>query len=421
VRLTPAVREFYAACGRGSGKSRIVALLACYFASREYPRAPGEAIYVGVFGPDRKQAGLTFRYILGLLRSVPALAQLIVAETRDAVTLSNGVVIEVITASLDAPRGRSYALCIIEEAAFLPTSEGSANPDVELIRAITPALARVPGSLLAMVSSPYAKRGALFQAWQRHHGQPDGDVVCVQSDTLSLNPRFDRRAVEKAYAEDPASAAAEFGGLFRSDLETFVSSETLAAVVARGVSERGRLPEVDYTAFVDAAGGSGTDSYAVAIAHGERKDGEGGRIIAVLDRVVERRPPFSPEAVTAEFSEILRRYGISEVVGDAFGGTWPAESFQREGIHYAVSSRTKSAIYAAILPRLNSRTVELLDVPTLLAQFASLERRTGFGGADRIDHPPRGHDDLCNVASGALLRVHDAARWGGDVRLIALS
>src|SRR2546423_568460 len=78
ARLTPTVREFFAIVGRGAGKSRIVALLACFFASRPYRRAPGENIYIGVFAPDRKQAGITFRYILGLLRSVPSLAALIV-------------------------------------------------------------------------------------------------------------------------------------------------------------------------------------------------------------------------------------------------------------------------------------------------------------------------------------------------------
>src|SRR5687767_6298081 len=94
ARLTPNVREFFAIVGRGAGKSRIVALLACFFASREYPRAPGEFIFIGVFAPDRKQAALTFRYVVGLLRSVPSLAALIVAESKDSVELTNGVIIE---------------------------------------------------------------------------------------------------------------------------------------------------------------------------------------------------------------------------------------------------------------------------------------------------------------------------------------
>lgn len=103
ARLKDGVREFYAIVGRGAGKSRVVALIACWFASREYRRVPGEFVYIGVFAPDRKQAGVTFRYMLGLLRSVPALAALIVKETRDSVELANGIIIEVITAASRRP------------------------------------------------------------------------------------------------------------------------------------------------------------------------------------------------------------------------------------------------------------------------------------------------------------------------------
>lgn len=107
ARLTPTVREFYAIVGRGAGKSRIVALIACFFASREYRRVPGEFVYIGIFAPDRKQASVTFRYVTGLLRSVPALAALIVTESKDSIELSTGIIIEVITASVAAPRGRA--------------------------------------------------------------------------------------------------------------------------------------------------------------------------------------------------------------------------------------------------------------------------------------------------------------------------
>ena len=168
ARLTPGVREFWAssaaaAASPGSWRCSPAATPRASIGGRRASRSTSASSR-----PDRKQAGITFRYILGLLRSVPELAALIVAETRDSVELANGVVIEVITASTAAPRGRAYALAIIEEAAFLPADQ-SANPDTELLRALRPALARVPGSLLAVVSSPYARRGELFRAFQRHH------------------------------------------------------------------------------------------------------------------------------------------------------------------------------------------------------------------------------------------------------------
>jgi hypothetical protein len=294
-RLTPDVREFFAIVGRGAGKSRIVAVLACLFAVRKYPRVAGEHLYVGVFAPDRKQAGITFRYIVGLMRSVPSLSALIVGQTKESLTLRNGVIVEVLSATIAAPRGRAYALVIVEEAAFLP-QDANANPDMELLRAVRPALARVSGSMLAVVSSPYARRGVLWHAWQRYHNQADSHVVLVQADTLSLNPTFDARAIELAYDEDPASAAAEYGAQFRSDVETFIERAVIEAAVIAGRHELQAMPSRTYYGFLDFAGGSGGDSATCAVAHEEAR---GDVSVAVLDAVREVRPPFSPEQVCA--------------------------------------------------------------------------------------------------------------------------
>src|SRR3546814_6508614 len=62
----------------------------------------------------------------------------------------------------------------------------------------------------------------------------------------------------------------------------------------------------------------------------------------------------------------------------------------------------KSQLYQDMLPVLNSRRVELLDVSGLAVQIANLERRTARGGRDSIDHPPNGHDDLANAVAGLI-------------------
>jgi hypothetical protein len=90
------------------------------------------------------------------------------------------------------------------------------------------------------------------------------------------------------------------------------------------------------------------------------------------------------------------------VAGDRFGGSWPAERFAVHGIKYEAAEKTKSQIYGELLPLLNSGRVDLLDNPRLVSQLCALERKTARGGRDSIDHPPGGHDDLCNAAGGAL-------------------
>jgi len=400
ARVKPGVREFWCIKGRGGGGSRIVALMACFYATRAYKVVPGERIYVGIFAPDRKQAGLTLRYVIGMMHSVPALSALIVTESRESLELANGVVIEVITASTAAPRGRAYALAIIEEAAFLPTDQSS-NPDVELLRALRPALARVPGSLLVVVSSPYARKGILWDAWRKHHGQPDGAVVLMQASTAELNPLFDPAAIAAALEEDPAAAAAEYLAQFRTDVESWISRDAVDAVVVLGRHELVRLPRTSYVGFLDFAGGAaGGDSATLAIAHTETR---GTKTVAVLDLVREERPPFSPEQVCALFAADLQRYGIATATADRWAGQFPVEQMRKHGISVVPCDRAKSDLYRDLLPVINSGGCELLDHVRLISQLTGLERRTARGGRDSIDHAPGSRDDVANAVAGAIV------------------
>jgi hypothetical protein len=55
---------------------------------------------------------------------------------------------------------------------------------------------------------------------------------------------------------------------------------------------------------VDPAGGSGGDSFTMAIGHQQGTT-------AILDLIRERPPPFSPEATVAEFASTLKQYGFN--------------------------------------------------------------------------------------------------------------
>lgn len=147
----------------------------------------------------------------------------------------------------------------------------------------------------------------------------------------------------------------------------------------------------------DPSGGS-ADSMTLAIAH--RQDG-----VAVLDAVREVRPPFSPESVVTDFCALLKTYRLHEVTGDRYAGEWPRERFREHGVSYKLSEKTASEIFTNCLPLLNSKKVELLDVPRLAVQLCNLERRTARAGRDSISHPGGGHDDIAVSACGALLLV----------------
>ena len=388
--------EGWLVCGRRAGKSFMLALiavfLACFGDWRPY-LAPGERGTVMVIATDRKQARVIFRYIGALLGNVPMLARMIERETVEAFDLNNGVSIEVQAASYRSTRGYTIVAALCDEIAFWPT-DNAAEPDYEIINALLPGMATIPGAMLLCASSPYARRGALWDAYHRHHGKNGDPILVWQADTRTMNPTVPQQLIDKAMERDPSSASAEYGAQFRRDIESFVNREAVDACVAVGVHERAPVSGVSYVAFVDPSGGS-ANSMTLAIGH--KQDD-----VSILDAVRECKPPFSPEDVVAEFAALLKRYAVSSIRGDRYAGEWPRERFREHGITYEASTKPKSDLYRDMLPAINSRQVELLDDARLIGQIVGLERRTARGGRDSIDHAPGAHDDLCNAVAGII-------------------
>ena len=406
-QYTPGTRidELVAVVGRRGGKSRAMATLAVYISAlcdHDDALVPGEIGVLLSIAPDQRQAAITLDYAGAAFDQSPLLQQLVINRTADAITLANRITIEVRAASFRRLRGPTYIGVIADEAAFWH-SEDSSNPDTEIIGACRPGLATTGGPLI-IASSPYARRGVVWDAYRRHYG-PAGDplILVAQGASQSFNSKLPQSVVERAMERDPAAARAEYLAQFRTDLESFVSREVVGACVMTGRHELPPLSGVAYCGFVDPSGGS-QDSMTLAIAHRD-KDG-----IAVLDAVRERRPPFSPEAVVEEFATLLAGYRITKVVGDHYAGEWPRERFRFHGIAYEPCEQSASDIFRDTLPLLNSGRVQLLDHPRLTAQLCSLERRVARSGKDLISHPPGGHDDVANAACGALLNAVSAKR-----------
>jgi len=147
--------------------------------------------------------------------------------------------------------------------------------------------------------------------------------------------------------EDPERASAEFDACFRSDVTSLVSPEVVSSLVVQGVTELPPADGVTYVAFCDPAGGSGQDSMTMAIAHMERD-------VAVLDRLVEVRPPFSPDDTCATFCGVLARYFLNEITGDKWGAEFTRERFETRAVTYNHSDKPKSDLYRELLPLLKA-------------------------------------------------------------------
>src|SRR4029450_10068034 len=123
--------------------------------------------------PDQKQAKIALDYCAAAFEQSPILKQLIANRNSDTLELTNGISIEVRSASFRRLRGPTYIAVIADEAAFWYSDEFSANTDSEILSSAGPGIPPTPGPLV-MASSPYARRGVLYEIHRRHFGK-NGD------------------------------------------------------------------------------------------------------------------------------------------------------------------------------------------------------------------------------------------------------
>lgn len=407
------VAEAWMPIGRGGGKTRNSSMHAVFRAITFDSSTvdPGEDVIIPLLASDRRQARAALGYVKGF-NALPQVAPFVARGTlKEVVEYRTGVSAEILTASRSAPRGFTVPSCCADEIASWKSDDDGANPDSEVLTAVRGALGRVPGSLLLVLSNPIAPKGELFETVEQFYGKDDPDVLVWNADTLSMNSTYDQRTIARAFARDPVVASSEFGSgghvVFRQAHQTLFDAAPLDAVIVAGRRELPPTQDHRPIAFIDAAQGSRSgDSMTLGIAHKE-----GG--VAVLDLLREIEPPFNPGQVIAnQFAPVLREYGITKVTGDRHALGFVSEAFASCGIRFEPTTLSKSELYAEFLALVNTEAVALLDHPTMKTQLLALERRSMRGGRESIDHPrgANSHDDVANVAAGALVLVSGVRR-----------
>ncbi len=96
------------------------------------------------------------------------------------------------------------------------------------------------------------------------------DVLVIDAEHAQLNPTIDPKIIERAMAEDPEAARAEWYGQFRGDVSQYLPDDLIDAAI---IPCRTELPWTLglrgwYMAFCDPSGGA-HDAMTMAIAHKE--------------------------------------------------------------------------------------------------------------------------------------------------------
>jgi len=163
-------REFYCVAGRRSGKTTFAGLMAAHSLAQDYRARMrrGEQALCACVAPTKDQADILWSRARGIIAGIPMLERQVIRETASTLEFAHGTRLEVSAASFRTTRGPTYCLCILDECSYL-RSDDSAEPDVEIARAIRPGLTTLRGRLVG-ISSPHMRQGLLWDQYTKHYG-----------------------------------------------------------------------------------------------------------------------------------------------------------------------------------------------------------------------------------------------------------
>ena len=411
-------REAAFICGRRSGKSdKIAANVAVYEAFfRKHKLSTGERGVVLLLAQSMRAAQIVRNYIEGKIQKSPILSRHVQATRAQELDLDNGITIAIHPASFRSIRGLSVVACVCDEIGFWWTEDGYANPDVEILRAVRPAMATFPNAKMVLASSPYAMSGVLWDTWRDR--KKDREVLVWHAPTALMNPTVGKRFLENEKKRDPDNYRREYEAEFAEAVSAFIPADAIASCVVAGRTSVPPTPRRHrYTAAIDAAFKG--DRFTFAVVH---RDRQADRF--VVDHLAgwegSRQDPVRLGRVIPEIRSVLEKYRLRTVFGDQFGSEPLRQVFSTVGITFTESPftvQTKADMYATLRSLIMDGRIELLDHPASLKELRSLEIHLLPGGHPRIGHPSRGglHDDYADAIALAVsktMNMRVAGTWG---------
>ena len=169
----------------------------------------------------------------------------------------------------------------------------------------------------------------MYRMYKELHGNDEAEDICWFAPSAVMNSKLQQHVIDRALARDAPKANAEYRNIWREDLADFIPLEVVENCIDFGVYERPPQSGVKYFSFCDSAGGTGADSFTLAIAHYDR-----ARDTIIVDVLREYKPRFVPRAVITELAQLLKGYGVSSVMSDNFAGGFHADEWLRAGIMF---------------------------------------------------------------------------------------
>ena len=201
---TKRVRELWAVVGRRGGKSRMAAALAVYSACfAEHHLARGEVGYVLVLAAQPRSGTRRVRLRPWLPRSQSRAASRRSTSSRRARSGSRAASSSPSTPTVSAPFAAARCWpCIFDEVSMW-RDESSATPDLEVYRAVLPALMTTGGMLIGISHAVSQGRSAASEAPRPLRRRQRRRAGGSRSRRTAFNPTLTQSAIDAAVADDP--------------------------------------------------------------------------------------------------------------------------------------------------------------------------------------------------------------------------
>lgn len=386
--------------GRRAGKTTMGALVGlwdCLFRPEadELVRR-GETRFSIAVATNLAQARRVIEAARAVVESVPALAELLEAQTDDQLTflLPNGrrTALRAMPCTSRGSRGWAVSTLVMDEAAHFLDSEGNQAAD-KVWQALVPSTMQF-GSLARVIvcSTPYGDAGFFADLYGRVVKGEIPDAVAAHATTQQVNPTVDSEILAAEAARDPDSFRSEFLAELLSPGNSFVDFDRVELAGAEPAS-----PSAGESWVVGLDPAFAKDAFGVAVV-GRSKATLGQLVVGT---VAALPPDADFTATLSQVATIADMYRATRIVTDQFSSAAILNFLSRRGLsvkQHAMSATSKTLVYRELRDRLYDHSLELPDLPGLVAEIRRLKTRFSVGSA--AVHNPRlagSHGDMCQA------------------------
>lgn len=422
--------QLWAIIGRRGGKTTLIGALIfayeCILGGHMEWVLKGQEAVAVLISQVKEVALHNLSAIRLCLESSPFAKSQIVSTLADRIVLKNGITIVASAPNIKSQRGLAIPVVGMDEVGFWYKDAESANPDVEVVRAVAAAQKQFRRRKRFGISTPWSKEGLLYA---HHMAGTEGrlltderekrahrGILVVEATTAAMtlgmaNPHITRQDLEDDFYRDPDGFEREYlkrfvdavsAWILRVALERAVErlkgKGELAPITAMQALERS-VPAPIYVAAMDPA--FRTDAYAFCVLHNEPGVG------VVVDKVKrwfpERGHKLDPAFVLSDMLPILLDYGITHIYTDQYQVESLTTLFAQAGIvveEVGLSSASKPKIMGNLESLINQNRLHLLDPKmgqdqrVMFDELLTLEKILRPNGTVSIAGRANTHDDM---------------------------